>query len=69
MAPCFTIHGKPTAGPYKIFIHYYSRGPMGYGMGNVGIMRHDGSGHLSFEERPYLVMNDHAYVNLGMVKP
>ncbi|CAN0236714.1 unnamed protein product, partial [Phaeothamnion confervicola] len=65
---CFNIPGKPTAGPYKIFIHYYSRGPMGYGMGKVEIVRHDGKGGLTFEERPYVVMNDHAYVDLGKVE-
>jgi hypothetical protein len=66
---CFNIPGKPEAGPYKIFIHYYSRGPMGYGMGKVEIVRHDGKGNLRFEERPYVVMNDQAYVDLGMVTP
>ena len=65
---CFAIPGKPSAGPYRIFIHYYSRGPMGYGMGKVEIVRHDGKGGLTFEERPYVVMNDQAYVNLGLVK-
>lgn len=38
---------------------------MGYGMGNLEIVQHDGRGHLSFEERPYVVMNDSAYVDLG----
>ena len=64
---CFTIPGKPSAGPYKIFIHYYSRGPMGYGMGKVEIVRHDGKGGLTFDERPYVVMTDRAFVNLGAV--
>ena len=62
---CFTIPGPPTAFPYKLQIHYYSRGPMGYGMGNLEIVQHDGNGHLSFEERPYVVMNDQAFVDLG----
>jgi hypothetical protein len=64
---CFTIEGTPTAGPYKLKIHYYSRGPMGYGMGVLEIMRHDGKGNLTFEHRPYIAMNDHAYVDLGTV--
>ena len=66
---CFAIQGPLEAGPYAISIHYYSRGPMGYGMGKVEILRHDGKGHLKFEQRPFVVMNDHAYVDLGQVGP
>ena len=65
---CFAIPGKPKAFPYRLQIHYYSRGPMGFGMGQLEILQHDGSGKLSFEERPYVVMNDGAYVDLGTVK-
>lgn len=64
---CFTIRGKPAAGPYDLQIHYYSRGPMGYGMGLLEIVRHDGKGQLAFEHRPYVVMSDGAYVDLGKV--
>jgi len=65
---CFTIPGTLRAAPYRLKIHYYSRGPMGYGMGNLEIVRHDGEGNLVFESRPYLVMNDSAYVDLGIVR-
>ncbi len=65
---CFAINGTPKAGPYRLSIHYYSMGPMGYGMGAVEILRHDGKGHLSFETRPYTVMVDQAYVDLGTIK-
>ena len=64
---CFGIRtdkGKRAA-PYHLQAHYYSRGPMGYGMGKVEIVEHDGKGHLTFEERPFLVMTDHAFVDLG----
>lgn len=64
---CFAIPGTGSASPYKVDIHYYSRGPMGYGMGQLEILRHDGKGHLKFEERPYLIMQDDAYVSLGRV--
>ena len=66
---CFAIDGEPTAYPYRASIHYYSRGPMGFGMGRLAILRHDGNGNLGFEERPFVVMNDHAYVQLGEVGP
>lgn len=62
---CFAIPGIPQAFPYSLEIQYYSRGPMGYGMGNLEIVQHDGQGHLSFEERPYVVMKDQAFVDLG----
>jgi tetratricopeptide (TPR) repeat protein len=64
---CFTIRGPRASrvGPYTMRAHYYSRGPMGYGMGKVEVIDHDGAGHLTFDERPFVVMNDHAYVELG----
>ncbi len=65
---CFTIEGKPAAAPYALSIHYYSRGPMGYGMGKLQVLRHDGKGGLTFEDRPFVVMNDRAFVELGEVK-
>ncbi len=66
---CFTIR-KPRgerAAPYRLRAHYYSRGPMGYGMGKLELIDHDGKGGLSFEERPYVVMVDQAFVDLGVV--
>jgi len=65
---CFAIQGTPKAGPYRLSINYYSQGPMGYGMGLLEIQRFDGKGGLSFEDRPYVIMNDHAYVDLGKTK-
>ena len=41
---------------------------MGYGMGKLEIIEHDGKGTLKFEERPYVVMVDQAFVDLGTVK-
>jgi hypothetical protein len=62
---CFTIEGTPSAGPYTLQAHYFSMGPMGYGMGKLQILRHDGKGGLSFEERPFVIMRDRAFVDLG----
>ena len=66
---CFTIRGtkEKRAYPYTLQAHYYSRGPMGYGMGKLEIVEHDGKGNLTFEERPFVVMQDRAYVDLGTV--
>jgi hypothetical protein len=65
---CFAIQGTPKAGPYRVSINYYSQGPMGYGMGLLEIQKFDGKGGLTFEDRPYVIMNDHAYVDLGFVR-
>ena len=65
---CFTIPGKARAFPYKLQIHYFRRGPMGYGMGRLQVIQHDGQGGLKFEQRPFVVMVDSAYVDLGMVR-
>jgi tetratricopeptide (TPR) repeat protein len=62
---CFAIPGTPKAGPYRLSINYYSQGPMGYGMGLLQIQTFDGKGNLSFEDRPYVIMTDQAFVNLG----
>jgi tetratricopeptide (TPR) repeat protein len=66
---CFTIRNTPgtRAYPYKLAAHYYSRGPMGYGMGKLEIIDHDGKGGMKFVERPYVVMVDQAFVDLGTV--
>ncbi len=66
---CFTIRNPPSARvyPYKLMAHYYSRGPMGYGMGKLEIIDHDGKGTLKIIERPYIVMVDRAFVDLGTV--
>ena len=65
---CFAIPGTPSAGPYRLSINYYSQGPMGYGMGILEVQRFDGKGGLTFEDRPYVIMADHAYVDLGQFK-
>ena len=62
---CFAIQGRPTAGPYKLSINYYSQGPMGYGMGLLQIQTFDGQGNLTFEDRPYVIMTNQAFVDLG----
>ncbi len=64
---CFTVRRPPgeRAGPYRLQAHYYSRGPMGYGMGKLEIVEHDGEGGLRFEQRPFVIMHDRAFVDLG----
>ncbi|MEY3015472.1 MAG: hypothetical protein RIT45_4207, partial [Pseudomonadota bacterium] len=63
---CFRID-RPEAYPYALMAHYYSMGPMGYGMGRMQILRHDGAGGLGFESRPYVIMKDGAWFDMGLV--
>jgi hypothetical protein len=63
---CFEIVGTPTAGPYRLGVHYYRQGPMGYGMGLLQVVRFDGRA-FTFEDRPYVIMQDEAYVSLGAI--
>jgi len=67
---CFTIRlpKKQRAYPYTLQAHYYSRGPMGYGMGKMEIIEHDGKGGLTFDERMFVVMVDEAFVEMGKVR-
>ena len=66
---CFTIRlpRDKRSEKYRMEANYYSRGPMGYGMGKLEIVDHDGKGGLTFEERPFVVMADGAFVDLGTV--
>ncbi|MEM6990853.1 MAG: VIT domain-containing protein [Myxococcota bacterium] len=64
---CFTIDGKAGAGPYVLQAHYYRRGPMGYGMGKLQVLKHDGNGHLDFSDHPFVIMRDDAFVDLAKV--
>jgi tetratricopeptide (TPR) repeat protein len=65
---CFTIEGEPSAYPYRFDAKYFSRGPMGYGMGRLQIVEHDGKGGLRFDDRPFIIMQDHASVELGSLQ-
>jgi len=66
---CFTIRQpkEARAYPYTLQAHYYARGPMGYGMGKLEVIDHDGKGGFVFDERPFVVMTDKAFVDLGKV--
>jgi len=37
-------------------------------MGKLEIIEHDGEGTLRFEERPFIIMQDHAFIDLGTVQ-
>ncbi|HXO29185.1 MAG TPA: VIT domain-containing protein [Thermoanaerobaculia bacterium] len=64
---CFAVSepARRGAAPYRLRVHYYSRGPMGYGMGTVQVVKHDGAGGIAIEPRPFVVMADNAMLELG----
>ena len=51
---CFTVRNPESrdAAPYRLRVHYYNRGPMGYGMGTVQVVRHDGHGRSPSSPAP-----------------
>ncbi|MFT3926171.1 MAG: VIT domain-containing protein [Myxococcales bacterium] len=65
---CFAIAGKARAYPYVLQAHYFSRGPMGYGMGKLEVIEHDGMGGLRFVEQPFAIMKDKAFVELAVLE-
>jgi tetratricopeptide (TPR) repeat protein len=64
----FTIQGQPSGFPYKLGAHYYRKGPMGYGLGRVQIIHFDGQGGIGLESRPYVIMADNAWIELGELR-
>jgi hypothetical protein len=61
----FTIDGANRARGYRFQVNYFARGPMGYGMGKLHVIEHDGKGKLTMDSRPFVVMRDKAYVDVG----
>jgi outer membrane protein OmpA-like peptidoglycan-associated protein/tetratricopeptide (TPR) repeat protein len=51
--------------PYRVGVSYDRRGFQGYALGKVTIVHHDGAGTLSFDERPFVLMKEHGYADLG----
>jgi hypothetical protein len=65
---CFAIHDTPTAFPYTVQAHYYGRGPMGYGMGKLQMIVHDGAGGLTFADEPFVLMTNDAWIDLMTIE-
>jgi hypothetical protein len=62
----FVIDGAASAFPYRLEVGYYARGAT-QGAGKLEIVEHDGDGQLFFDERPFVVVKQRAYVDLGVV--
>jgi hypothetical protein len=60
------VQGPADAGPLRLAAHYYSRGPMGIGLGTLQVIHHDAAaGTVRVELRPYALQRDDAVVDLG----
>ncbi len=46
-------------------VRYFDRGAMGYAMGTVSAVRHDGEGTLTYIDRPFVIMEARGSVELG----
>lgn len=63
----FVLGTGAAGGPYQVFVQYYESGPMGFGMGKVDIVDHDGNGNVSVDTRPFVILNQDAAVHLGRI--
>lgn len=63
----FAIH-QPTAFPYQIAVHYFNRGPQGLGIGTVQVIRHDGNGTVTVDDRPFVLQKDGVTIPLGAIE-
>ncbi len=63
---CFTIPGRPERRAVPAVRSTTTRGGRwATAWASSRSCDHDGKGKLAFEDRPYVIMNDHAYVDLG----
>src|SRR5262249_40055953 len=49
--PEMFVISAPAAFPYRVSAHYYRRGPMGFGLGTAQVIRHDGRGNITVDDR------------------
>lgn len=61
-----TIRGTDRHPPFSFVLQMdKANGPMGFTMGKLEVVDHDGSGNVTFAERPFLVMNGATRIDLG----
>ena len=65
----FTIDGVAQAGPYRVQARYHEPGSLGFGLGTLQIVEHDGEGRLRLRYRPFLAPKDPGFVELGAFEP
>lgn len=66
---CFAVTNPSPRVTYSLRVHHYARGPMGYGMGKLAVLHHDGAGGLRFDDRPFVAVEDDEWIYRGVVRP
>ena len=61
------VEGTDRAYPYTVHVFYESRRAMGHAMGAVQVLEHDGHGRLGFATLPFVLMREHAGLDVGVV--
>ncbi|MDB4938483.1 MAG: hypothetical protein JWP87_5455 [Labilithrix sp.] len=51
----------------KLAVVLHRKGPMGHVIGVVQVLEHDGLGHVTVSQRPFVAMNEGAEIDLGTV--
>ncbi|HEX6243443.1 MAG TPA: hypothetical protein VFZ61_21165 [Polyangiales bacterium] len=64
---CVSAGGADLAFPYQLQVQHAARNAMGYALGAVHVLRVDAAGRASFEMRPFVLMKDQAYLELGAI--
>jgi hypothetical protein len=57
----------PSAFPYRLAVSLVNKGPAGIAAGSVQIIRHDGAGNLTVEDRPFVIQEQSGVVDLGTI--
>lgn len=61
----FVLESPPPGARYRLRVRYSRRGAMGYAIGKVQIIEHDGRGALRIDDRPFILMNQGGGMSLG----
>ncbi len=62
------VEVSDLAQTYRLGVVLENRGVQGNVMGKVAIVYHDGHGNLTFDDRPFVLMKQRGYADLGDVK-
>jgi TonB family protein len=62
---CVSANADQIAYPYLLQVRYTARGAMGHALGALHIVRTDEHGLPSFEMRPFVLMKEQGYAELG----
>ncbi len=64
----FLIDRSPLGAPMRLAVQQVRRGPQGFAIGKAAVVRHDGAGKLAFDDRPFVIINEGAAIDLGLVQ-